>query len=59
MFLPWHKEEQEGKAFTKSYHRSLVNVFLPWVEKNGNLQDLIQADGNNIEEMRFQRLDSL
>lgn len=47
------------KPLLNSYHRSLVNVFLPWVEKNGNLQDLIQANGNNIEEIRFQWLDSL
>lgn len=46
------------KPLLNSYHRFLVNVSLNWVEeKNGkmeNLQDLIQANGSNLEEIKFQ-----
>lgn len=41
------------KPLLSSYYRLLVNVFLSWVEeKVENLQDLIQANGNNLEEIQ-------
>lgn len=43
------------KPLLNSYHRFLVNVSLNWVEKKmENLQDLIQANGSNLEEIKFQ-----
>lgn len=54
MFLRWHKEEQEGKAFTKFLSQISSQCALKLGGANGNLQDLIQADGSNLEEIKSQ-----
>lgn len=55
MCLRWHNEEQEGKDFTKFLSQiSSQCVLKLGGEKVENLQDLIQADGNNLQEIKFQ-----
>jgi hypothetical protein len=56
VFLRWHNEEQEGKAFTKylSQISSQCVLKLGGGEKLENLQDLFQANDNNVEEIKFQ-----
>lgn len=54
MFLRWHNEEQEGKAFTQFLLQitSQCVLKLGGEKKMENLQDLIQAHGNNLEEIQ-------
>lgn len=53
MFLRWHNEEQEGKAFTQFLLQITSQCVLKLGgEKVENLQDLIQANGNNLEEIQ-------
>lgn len=57
MCLRWHDEEQEGKDLTKFLSQiSSQSVLKLGGENVENLQDRIQANGNNLKKSNFRDL---
>lgn len=57
MCLRWHDEEQEGKDFTKFLSQISSQCVLKLGGENvENLQDRIQANGNNLKKSNFRDL---